>query len=235
MAGVYKLEDEETREVYYIGSSVNLPRREGEHRDPQFPFHGPFGRWAHQNNVFPRIRLVVLEPLQHEDREQLKKLCRRREFIWKQQVSSKFGQNDGLCEQPEVVQIAHRKKRIKEWRQKPEVAARQKRLNKLWREKNIDRLENNRDHRNELNRERHRLKRLVEGVTIVPKPRGISKDERLRKRRLKYAEKQKAAGRVFKPSGRQIDRPNNTNKNHREKYRLKRLAEGHVVQNYRIQ
>ncbi len=195
MAGVYKLEDV-TGEIYYIGSSIRLSTRETKHRDPTFPNHGPFGRWAHANGKWPAIRLVVLESLQHEDREQLKKLCRRREFVWKQQVSSTFGhKGDGLCEQPEEVRVAYRKNQLKEYHQKPDVKAREKALAAKRRAAMTD------AQRQELNRkkqEAHRKKRREQGLVIVRKPRGLTKDQRLARRRELYAEKQAAKGRVIK-------------------------------------
>jgi len=205
MAGVYKLEDVLTGEIYYIGSSVRLSTRETEHRDPQFPHHGPFGRWAHANGKWPAIRLVVLESLQHEDREQLKKLCRRREFQWKQQVPSTFGhKGDGLCEQPEDVRVAYRKKQLKEWRQKPDVRVRQRELARLYNaKKRAAMTDAQRQERNRKKREAHRKKRLEkDGVVIVRKPRGLTKDQRLARKRERYAEKQAAKGRVIKPRGR---------------------------------
>jgi len=207
-SGVYLIQNTENHEVLYIGSTIDLRNRERQHRNPDFKCHGPFGRWLHANNLAWKVRVVVLEPMQHEDREQLKKLLRRQEFVWKQRLSSKFGQNDGLCQQPEEVQTAHKKKMRTQWFEQPGVMERQKDLGRKY-FKNLSR--EKRDEINVAHKTRHRAKRLREdGVVVKTRVVGKTREEKLAANREWYRKKQLKLGIVVKPRGR-INRAGPTN------------------------
>jgi len=109
MAGVYLMQDPETKENLYVGSSIHLRSRELEHRNPNFRNHAGFGKYIHKEGIAKKVVFTVLESVKHDDPETRKKLCRAAEFRWKKKIPCKFCEVfDGLCLQPEDVKREHK-------------------------------------------------------------------------------------------------------------------------------
>ena len=187
-------------ENLYIGSSIDLKTREGNHRNPNFANHADFGKFIHANGLADKFEFKVLENLQHDDREELKKMCRKREFFYKKKLKSRFCLvYDGLCLQSEEVKQQHKQEKREKNRAHRNAQARGY-FAKFSREK--------RDHINKLARAAHARRRLKQdGVNIVRKPRGLTHDQRLERRRERYRLQKLAEGVKIKPRGRTFKPP----------------------------
>ena len=108
-------------DILYVGSTLELRRRwKHEHLNPNYNGHGDFGRWVHGENKTSELEFRVLETIKFwpGTRDELKRELKRREFLFKQKFPARFGQMDGLCMQPKEVQLAHRRKIDKAYRER---------------------------------------------------------------------------------------------------------------------
>ena len=196
MSGVYLMKNSETGEKYYVGSSIDLRCRENYHRNPNSPNHAAFGKYIHKEGLVDKVVMVVLEPLKHDDREELKKLCRRQEFVWKKKIPCKFCDvYDGLSLQAEDVQREHKLEIREKSRDHRNAMAREHYKKYFTPERKL--------HKNKLSRASHAKRRLLQdGVVIKSRQMGLTREEKLAKRRARYAAKKLAEGKKIKPRGR---------------------------------
>jgi predicted GIY-YIG superfamily endonuclease len=196
MAGVYLMKNSETGEKLYIGSTIHLRSREMEHRNPNFPNHAAFGKYIHKEGLLDKLVMEVLEPVKHEDREMRKKLCRRQEFVWKKKIPCKFCEvYDGLSLQPKDVQLKHKLEKREATREHRRILAREYYKTYFTPEKKI--------RKNHLARVSHARRRLdKDGVVIKTREMGLTRDEKLAKRRRQYAARKLADGKEIKARGR---------------------------------
>ena len=190
------MKNSETGEKYYVGSSIDLRCRENYHRNPNSPNHAAFGKYIHKEGLVDKVVMVVLEPLKHDDREELKKLCRRQEFVWKKKIPCKFCDvYDGLSLQAEDVQREHKLEIREKSRDHRNALAREHYKKYFTPERKL--------HKNKLSRASHAKRRLLQdGVVIKSRQMGLTREEKLAKRRARYAAKKLAEGKKIKPRGR---------------------------------
>ena len=198
---------EDCDEIVYIGSTISTKRRfVKEHWNPNYKNHKLFGKWLHTDGNLSKVKFDILEVVTGFEGEELKRECRRREFLWKKKMGpQKFGIMDGLKYQPEEVRKQYRREQNKKYPVKPETIAknvqkRKEKQAKLY--KNVDHEEIEKI--NEYNRKRHAEKNKNNANY---KPRGPRKKHpfcpyraaHLAYRRELHKKKLEAAGKVYKP------------------------------------
>ena len=202
------MKDPRTNANLYVGSSIDIRTRKLYHCNPNSPNHGSFGKWLHKEGLADTVVMKVLESVVHSDREELKKLCRQREFQWKKKIPCKFCDvYDGLCLQEPEVQREHRREIRKrhnayarEYYKRTHVGARKIQRNKVARAAHA----------------RRRLQK--DGVVVKHREMGLSREEKLAKRRKRYAERKLREGKVIKARGR-VPKPSRKNSVNNKKQR----------------
>ena len=194
-------------EIVYIGSTISTKRRfVKEHWNPKYKTHRIFGKWLHTDGNLSKVKFEILEVVTGFEGEELKKECRRREFLWKKKFGpQKFGKLDGLKYQPREVILQVRREQQKKFVVKPENYA--KYIEKILAKRT--KLYENVDHEeiekiNECNRKCN-AKKNKDNPNF--KPRGPRKKlpfcpkraKKLARRRELHKKKLEKAGKVYKP------------------------------------
>ena len=194
-------------EIVYIGSTISTKRRfVKEHWNPKYKTHRIFGKWLHTDGNLSKVKFEILEVVTGFEGEELKKECRRREFLWKKKFGpTKFGVMDGLKFQPKEVIMQHRREQNKSYYAKPEIKARNLAKVKEKQKKLYENVDHEKiDKRNEYQR-KHHAKKNADNPNY--KPRGPRKKlpfcpkraKKLARQRERYKKKLEKAGKVYKP------------------------------------